>query len=284
MDVRLHGWVSTTRYSRSLYQGTLSREQVKFYSPHRLTHTKTTTTKHIMVSSVFTLVSCAVSTVCMVLAIATAALPDAWFSFTFAHGIVGHPEAEAAVECGLWDCRVSGSDESSPSHDFDCNWMNAVVKAWRGEVIVVAVFSLVAGGLYLLAMLKPSAAHGMRIGALVLTVLNVVLASVFVGTMLLVVEGNWGADCLGAFFGGAGRSLSDLPGFSMGSGVYLMSATFVLGLVGSIVHCVDKSNNTANTEGYETLSVVERSYPQTSPLTAGAAQNGNYNTMEKVVE
>ena len=202
----------------------------------------------------------------MVLAIATVVSPDAWFSMA---------SGRDTLECGLFACRIKEDSGSVSFPVYQCGWMNTTIKAWRGEVIVVAVFSLVAGGLYLLAMLKPSAAHCMRIGALVLTVLNVVLASVFVLTMILVVWGSWGEDCFGSAMDGTMQSISDYPGFSMGSGLYLMSGIFAIALFGSIVHCC--TGNTASTQNNQ---FVEGSYPHT-PLTAGVVQYGNYNTTAK---
>ena len=198
----------------------------------------------------------------MALAIAIAVSPGAWFSI--------YDSEENTVECGLFACHSTEGSGSVPFPEFECAWMNTTIKAWRGEVIVVAVFSLVAGGLYLLAMLKPSAAHGMRIGALVLTVLNMVLASVFVVTMILVVWGSWGEDCFGSAMDGTTQSISDYPGFSMGPGLSLMSVLFAIALFGSIVHCC--TGNTASTQNNQ---FVQGSYPHT-PLTAGVVQYGNY--------
>ena len=230
-----------------------------------------------MVSSTAgTLVSCGVNVICMALAIATAAAPDAWFSISV--GVY-------TVECGLFTCSSAVASVSFP--EFECDWMNGVIKGWRGEAVVVAVFSFVAGGLYfgslMFALMSPSAARGMQTAAFVLMVLNMLLSPVFAASMLLVVEGSWGSHCLGSD-AGISQSISDTPGFSMGSGLYLMCVIFALCIFGTILHCVGVANSSSNTintpQGYQVYNPAVGSYPQpTNTLQYG---NDAASPMEKV--
>ena len=188
---------------------------------------------------------------CMGLAITTAVLADAWFSIS---------KDGASLKCGLFKCTVSlaGHSTSFDFPDFDCTWMNVVVKAWRGEAIAVAVFAFIAMALYFGAALKSADTSCMRTGGLVLMLLSMFLSAALAGSMMLIIEGNWGEDCMGEMAAELGASsMANVPGFTIGKGMYMMCASFALAIFASIAHCVTDGESASAPEGYQVYNASD---------------------------
>ena len=123
--------------------------------------------------------------------------------------------------------------------DFECSWMNVVVKAWRGEAIAVAVFAFIAMALYFGAALKSAGTSCMRTGGLVLMLLSMFLSAALAGSMMLINEGDWGEGCMPPIISALGVStLANVPSFIRGKAMSFMCASFVLALCSTIAHCV----------------------------------------------